>query len=209
VIEATLLFFVKYVIQREAQSDLIMAVIFVVAIFALPIWNWASHQMNKRLAYVIGIAFWAVVQIILVTLGPSTSLAVILFLAALAGIGVSAAHVIPWAIIPDAIEWDELQTGERHEGMFYSLVVLVRKVATSVALPLALLLLDATGYVPNAAQQPDSAVMGIRILSGPIPAIFLCAGIAFVLLYPMTREKHAAVRRELEQRKIGRVKETT
>jgi GPH family glycoside/pentoside/hexuronide:cation symporter len=201
VVESTLLFFVKYVIQRESQSDLIMAVIFVVAMLALPLWEWASRRLNKRLAYIVGIAFWAVVQIVLVTLGASTPLVVILFLAGLAGIGVSAAHVIPWSIIPDAIEWDELQTGERHEGIFYSLVILTQKVAISVALPLTLLLLDASGYVANAPQQKESAVMGIRILTGPIPAVLLCAGIVFALLYPLTREKHAQVRQEIEIQK--------
>jgi GPH family glycoside/pentoside/hexuronide:cation symporter len=201
VVESTLLFFLKYVLVRESHSDLIMATIFVVAIFALPLWEWASRNLNKRLAYVAGIAFWAVVQIVMVTLGASTPLVVILFLAGLAGIGVSAAHVIPWAIIPDAIEWDELQTGERHEGMFYSLVILIQKIAISVALPLTLLLLDATGYVANAAQQKESAVTGIRVLTGPIPAFFLCAGIVFAVLYPMTREKHAEVRQKIQIRR--------
>jgi GPH family glycoside/pentoside/hexuronide:cation symporter len=208
VVESTLLFFVKYVVQRESHSDLIMAVIFVVAIFALPLWEWASRHLNKRLAYVAGIAFWAVVQIVLVTLGASTPLAIILFLAGLAGIGVSAAHVIPWAIIPDAIEWDELQTGERHEGMFYSLVILIQKVAISVALPLTLLLLDATGYVANAPQQKESAVMGIRVLTGPIPAVFLCSGIVFAILYPLTREKHAEVRQQIQNRKVSKMEPT-
>ena len=106
-LEATLLFFIKYGIQREKQNDLIMLVIFVVAILALPLWEWVSRHMNKRWVYVVGIAFWAVVQIVMVTLGPSTSITLLLFLSGLAGIGVSAAHVIPWAIIPDAIEWDE------------------------------------------------------------------------------------------------------
>lgn len=207
ILESTLLYFVKYCVQRESSSDLIMGVIFVVAILALPLWEWASRHLNKRLAYIGGIAFWAVVQIVMVTLGASTSLTLILFLAGLAGIGVSAAHVIPWSIIPDAIEWDELQTGERHEGMFYSLVTLMQKVATSIALPLALVLLEATGYVPNALQQPSSALLGIRILAGPIPAALLCAGIAFAALYPLSRERHAEVVRELERRRAGRISE--
>jgi GPH family glycoside/pentoside/hexuronide:cation symporter len=206
-VEANLLYFVTYVIERADESNIIMAVIFVVAAMALPLWEWASRNMNKRLAYIVGIAFWAVVQIVLVTLGPTTPLWAILSLAALAGIGVSAAHVIPWAIIPDAIEWDELQTGERHEGMFYSLVILLKKIATSIALPLALLLLEASGYVPNGAAQPKSAVMGIRILAGPIPAFFLCAGIVFAVLYPLTRERHAEVRQELERRRLGQTEE--
>lgn len=207
-IESMLLYFIKYAVDRESQSDLIMLVIFGVAILALPIWNWISERWNKRWAYVIGIAFWAVVQIVIITLNPSTKLWLLLGLSAMAGIGVSAAHVIPWAIIPDAIEWDELQTGERHEGMFYSLVTLMQKVATSAALPLALLLLDATGYVANAEQQPASAVMGIRVLVGPIPAVLMCAGIAFAILYPLSREQHAEAVRELEQRRARRAQHT-
>jgi GPH family glycoside/pentoside/hexuronide:cation symporter len=139
---------------------------------------------------------------VMVTLNPSAGLTLLLFLCVLAGIGVAAAHVLPWAIIPDAIEWDEWQTGERHEGMFYSLVTLVQKVASSIAIPLALLLLDATGYVSNAARQPASALWGIRILAGPIPAVLLCTGILFAILYPLSRERYTKVRQELENRRV-------
>jgi len=207
VLEATLLYFVKYGVERESQSDLIMAVIFCTAILALPFWEWASRHWNKRWAYAGGVAFWAVVQLVMVTLTPSTGLAPLLFLCVLAGIGVGAAHVLPWSIIPDAIEWDEWQTGERHEGMFYSLITLMQKVATSIAIPLALLLLDVTGYVPNAARQPASALWGIRILAGPIPAVLLCAGILFAIRYPLSRERHAQICQELESRRIGKPEE--
>jgi Na+/melibiose symporter-like transporter len=37
-------------------------------------------------------------------------------------------------MIPDSIEWGELKTGERHEGVYYSLVTLLRKVARSPAI---------------------------------------------------------------------------
>ena len=94
------------------------------------------------------------VLLVMINLTPATPLYLILILCVLAGIGVSAAHVIPWAIIPDAIEYGELKTGERHEGMFYSLISLSQKVASSVAIPLALLVLDRTGYIPNSVQQP-------------------------------------------------------
>jgi len=208
-LQATLLYFVKYCVQREAQSDLIMGVIFVTAILVLPFWEWTSRRWNKRWAYVAGIAFWAAVQLVMVTLNASTDITLLLFLCVLAGIGVSAAHVLPWSIIPDAIEWDELRTGERHEGMFYSLITLMQKVASSVAIPLALLLLDVTGYTPNTARQPASALLGIRILAGPIPAALLCAGILFAILYPLSRERYAAVCEELESRRTMQKKEAT
>lgn len=203
VVQAILIFYIKYVAQREAESELMMGTIFVTAIFALPLWQWVSRKWNKRWAYIVGIAFWAVVQLVLITVTPATSLGMILILCILAGVGVSAAHVLPWAMIPDAIEWGEWQTGERHEGMFYSLVTLLTKVAASVAVPLVLLLLEVTEYVPNATLQPVSALWGIRIVMGPIPAILLCLGIWIAFHYPLDREQYRRVVEELERRRAA------
>lgn len=207
ILQTSLLFFIKYVVQREAQNDLIMATIFVTAILALPLWNWASARWNKRWAYVAGISFWAVVQVALITLGPATPLSLLLLMCVLAGIGVAAAHVLSWSILPDAIEWGEMQTGERHEGMFYSLVMLMHKVSASLAVPAVGLILQFTNYMPNAAQQPSSALMGIRIVIGPIPALLLCAGILFAILYPLGREEYTRLVRELESRRLRTGKE--
>jgi len=202
ILQTVLLFFIKYVMGRETDIDLIMAVIFIVAIFALPFWEWTSRKLNKRLAYAAGIAFWAVVQVVLITMNASSPLTLILFLCGLAGIGVGAAHVLPWSIIPDAIEWDEYQTGERHEGMFYSLVTLMQKIASSIAIPLTAVFLDLTHYVPNSATQPASALLGIRILVGPIPALLLIIGIIFALKYPLSREEFTRVVKELDARRL-------
>lgn len=110
-------------------------------------------------------------------------------------------HVMPWAILPDAIEYGELQSGERQEGMFYSLITLAQKVASSIAVPLALLVLQVSGYVPNSEVQPASAIFGIRMVAGPIPAFTLCMGILFTILYPLGRENFREITRQLEQRR--------
>jgi GPH family glycoside/pentoside/hexuronide:cation symporter len=201
VIQLVLLYFLKYWLLREGDSDLIMGVIFVTAILALPLWQWVAHKWSKRRAYVAGVAFWAAMQIVLVMVSASTSLEVILVLCFLAGIGVAAAHVLPWAIIPDAIEWDEWQTGERHEGIFYSLTTLIQKVALSAAVLMVPLVLQFTGYQPNVAEQSPSVLWGLRILVGPVPAVLLCAGILVAIRYPLSRERHAQIVQELESRR--------
>ncbi len=203
ILQAGLMYFIKYVVRLEAQSDMLMGTIFITAILALPVWNWLSRRWNKRTAYVAGISFWAVVQLVLITLTPETNIAFVFVLCFLAGIGVSAAHVLPWSILPDAVEWDEWQTGERHEGTFYSLVTLIQKVATSVAIPLTGVVLEVTGYIPNSADQPVSALTGIRLILGPIPAALLVIGILFAIFYPLSREQFRQVVGELETRRAA------
>ncbi len=202
-LQATLLYFIKFVLNRELQADLIMAAIFVTALVALPIWQWVSRTADKRIAYVIGIAFWAVVQVALVFLGAATPPAVVLGVCMLAGIGVAAAHVLPWAIIPDAIEWDEWRTGKRHEGVFYSMVTLVQKIASSLIVPLALLALQAVGYIPSSATQPERVVTALRVLVGPVPMVLLAAGILFALFYPLDRDQHGRIVAALEARRAS------
>ena len=135
---------------------------------------------------------------------PTVSTIVIIVLCCLAGIGVSAAHVLPWAIIPDAVEWDELQTGQRHEGMFYSLVMLAQKAASGLAIFVVGLSLEWSGYVANAQTQTPNALLTIRAVAGGFPAILLVCGIIFASIYPIGREAHQQIRAQLAARKAQR-----
>lgn len=204
IVQAVLIFYMKYGLGREAQSDILVGIIFVSAIPALAFWSRLARTRDKRVAYVVGVAFWAIVQIAITLVGPQTGMPVLVVLCVLAGVGVAAAHVLPWSILPDAVEWDEWSTGERHEGVFYSLVTLAQKAASAAAIPLVLLLLDAAGYEPLAAVQGPAVVRVIRVITGPVPAILLCLGIVSALLYPLTRQRFARITADLEERRRTR-----
>ncbi len=203
VVQTVLLYYVKYVLEKESMSDILMGLIFITAIIALPLWNWVSKKLDKRKAYAIGISFWAVAQLLLMSLNAGSSTIWVMTLCVIAGIGVSAAHVLPWAMIPDAIEYGELNTGERHEGVFYSLVTLMAKVASSIAIPLTAFVLEITDYIPNSSTQPQSALNGIRVLVGPIPAILLIIGIIFALRYPLERKEFNVILDKLKEKRAS------
>jgi len=139
----------------------------------------------------------------LIFLDPSLGFPAVVTLASLAGFGISAVHVLPWAMIPDAIEVDELQTGARHEGIFYALVSLFKKMASSISIPLTLLVMDWSGFISNAQTQPVSAIWAIRILTGPVPSILLLCGILFAIYYPLNRTEHAETRRKIQTRRLN------
>lgn len=60
------------------------------------------------------------------------------FLAVMAGFGVSTAYLVPWSMLPDVIELDELNTGQRREGIFYSFIVFVQKICLGLAVNIVL-----------------------------------------------------------------------
>lgn len=202
IIESMLLFFITDGLGMGEYETYILGGVFVTALFTLPFWNWVSNKKDKRTAYMYGMIFFAVVINLLIFVQPDWGLAPAMVLSVLAGFGVGAVQVLPWSMLPDAIEVDELNTGARHEGMFYSLVMLLRKFAPSLALPLALLTMEWSGYVAGAAQQPLSAIRAVKILTGPVPAVLLMIGVIFAVLYPLTRSKHEEIRRELAARRV-------
>lgn len=200
IIQNMLLLFLKYRMNLAAESDLVAGAVFITAIIVLPFWVWISQRTDKRQSYIYGMLFFIAVMITLGFLDPSLGFSVVIGLACFAGIGVSATHVLTWAMIPDAVEVDELQSGARHEGMFYALVTLFRKVASSIAIPMTALILGWSGYVANSSQQPETAVWAIRILIGPVASVFLLAGILFARFYPLSREVHVETREQIALR---------
>lgn len=205
VIQSILPFFITYWLDMEGRMTEIMAVMFVSALFWLPFWEWFSRRHSKQAAYAVGMGSLILVLVALAVLPARAPFALVMVLAALAGIGVSTAHIIPVSIVPDAIEWEELRTGQRNEGMFYSMVSLMNKVASSVAVPWAALVLGLSGFDESLGlAQPSSALTAIRLLVGLAPGVLMSGSIALALTYPLTRERYARIRRLLERRRARR-----
>jgi GPH family glycoside/pentoside/hexuronide:cation symporter len=201
IIEPTLLYFLKYRMKLpDDTADIVAGTVFVSALIVLPFWLWISKKYDKRKAYIAGMVFLSAVMCMLIFISPELGFPVVIVLAALAGIGVSAVHVLTWAMIPDAVEVDELKSGHRHEGMFYALVTLMRKISASVAVSLIPLVWKWSGYIADAPQQSEKAITAIRIMVGPIPSLFLMGGIIFALFYPLTRQTHRETREKIAAR---------
>jgi GPH family glycoside/pentoside/hexuronide:cation symporter len=146
-----------------------------------------------------------VVQLLIFSIQPG-QVAFVLGLAVLAGISVSSAHVLPDAIFPDVIEWDELRTGRRQEGIYYGVMNFVRKTTGALAIFIALQVLGWFGYQSppegvTSFQQSASALGAIRFLIGPLGAVLLFSAVTMAWFYPLTRERHARIRKLLARRK--------
>jgi len=180
---------------------LILGLILLSAVCWLPAWVWASGRWGKDRAYEVGAAILAVLLVAVAAL-PREATQFVYPLAVLAGFGVSMAHVIPWSIIPDVVDYGEWTTGRREEGAYYSLVDLAQKVAALATVPLAIFVLGLSGYV---AGQPvlGAALVALRLLTGLAPAALLLVGIGIALFYPVSRKRQAAIQEDLRRRKAA------
>ncbi len=175
------------------------------ALLMLFVWSYLSKRFGKKFVYFAGGFVWIIAQFGLFFLQPG-QVSLMYLLAVMAGFGVSTAYLVPWSMIPDVIELDELQTGQRREGVFYGFMVLLQKFGLALGLFLVGQALEQSGFLAAKAGealpvQPESALMAIRIAVGPIPTISLLFGLALTFFYPITREVHAEVLLKLAERK--------
>jgi GPH family glycoside/pentoside/hexuronide:cation symporter len=164
------------------------------------VWSAISRKVGKKAVYFMGMSLWVIVQAGLFFLRPQ-DVGLMYFLAVLAGFGVSTAYLIPWSMLPDVIELDELRTGQRREGIYYSFMVFLQKICLGIAVSLVLLSLEWIGYEPTLERQSEAVLWAIRTFIGPFPTIALIAGMVLTYFYPITREFHAEILLKLREKR--------
>lgn len=188
------------------RFTLVILAIQFTALAMLFVWSAICKKVGKTTVYIAGMALWVLVELCLFFLRPG-QVTLLYILAVIAGFGVSTAYLIPWSMVPDVIDLDELQTGQRREGVFYGFMVLLQKFGLALGLFLVGNVLDWAGFIEatgdTVPQQPDSALLAIRLLTGPVPAVLLLCSIVLAYFYPISREVHAEILLKLHERRVG------
>lgn len=117
--------------------------------------KYGKKEMSKigALCYVVGAAvlFLAPLGIISVT-EDNTKLDLVVYVVAqlIMALGLGIYSTVSWAMMGDAIDYNEWKTGNREEGIVYSLHSFFRKLAQGIGPAVALFIMQGMGYVNNA-----------------------------------------------------------
>ncbi|MEL6458459.1 MAG: MFS transporter [Cyanobacteria bacterium J06621_15] len=200
-------FFVTYCMKlKESDVPTVMIGVQGTALLMLFVWGALSKKVGKKVVYFLGIFLWMIAATGLFFLQPG-QITLMYILAVIAGCGVSVAYLVPWSMMPDVIELDELQTGQRREGVFYGFMVLLQKFGLAFGLFVVTRALEGAGFqekLPGQTElpiQPETALTAIRFALGPIPIACLICGLLLTYFYPITREMHAEIMLKLEERR--------
>ena len=132
--------------------------------------------------------------------------------APLMAFGLGGLFTLMGSMIADVCDLDELETGERREGMFGSIYWWVVKLGMAAALAVGGFLLNATGFdVALGGNQAEQTILLMRIFDMGVPVLTSALAIWAIMSYTLTEERAHEVREELERRrgKIGVAGEST
>jgi glucuronide carrier protein len=160
------------------------------------------EAIGKRWAYVAA-GLVGVAAGVGVALAPGSATAVGIAFWGVMGIGLGMINTLIFALQADTVDYGEWKTGTRAEGGSYSLLSFSRKTGQAVGGSVAAFAIGLGGYVSGAASQSDAAVTSIKVAAGAIPAGFILAATAVMLLYPLTEQALRRMVAEIAARRAG------
>jgi GPH family glycoside/pentoside/hexuronide:cation symporter len=168
------------------------------AIAMLFLWQRLARYSDKRTVFLLGapLALIALLGLVLVQPGQ---VGWMYGLGVVAGVGIATLYMMPFAMLPDVVDLDQLQTGLRREGLYFSALVFLQKLGLALALFTSGQVLSWAGFEAQGSQQPATALWAIRLLIGPMPALLLLVSLWFAYRYPISRDRHRQILAALAQ----------
>jgi sugar (glycoside-pentoside-hexuronide) transporter len=196
-----LLIYFTHWLGRRADFKWAILIFILAAAAFLPFWVRLAERHDKRRIFQWGCAWWAVFMAALAFVGPEfpPRWAVFATIALAAG-GYAVIEMMPWSMLGEVIDEDELACGERREGVYGGVLTWIRKLAGAMAFALTGFLLEWAGFQGRSESQSETARGAIRWLTTLGPAFFLLLAFALARGYTLDHARHAQIRAELARR---------
>jgi sugar (glycoside-pentoside-hexuronide) transporter len=194
------IYYFTYWLGRPEDFGPTLGLFLLSVVAALPLWLRVAKHVDKRTIFMLGAASWIGSQLFLLAATPEWPKLWVFVGAAIGGVGYAAADMIPWSMLGEVVDEDELRSGERREGLYFGLFTFLRKLGGAAAVAIALFLLELSGYA-NDQPQSEATLTTIRVLTAVVPGVFVALGAWVALGYPLTRARHTEILRALAQRR--------
>jgi GPH family glycoside/pentoside/hexuronide:cation symporter len=198
--------FIFYVTHAMKLPDTAMQLVFplflVTAILFIPAWLAVGKRLGKIRAYMIGLGLFTVMMASLF-FTKATQMPLFYSQIFLAGVAFSSFQLFPFSMLPDTVEYDELQSGMRREGVFCGMWSAGQKIAYSVGPPIVAYALALSGFTREGIQ-PKSVEVGIRIIFCLFPAFVILLSFIPFMKYDLTAERFEELKKEIAKKGEGR-----
>lgn len=205
------LYFAKYIMDKESMYSLFTMAIVPGGLVASLLVPWCTKKFGKRNTYIWSHIVGGVAMLIAFIVGiacdrgayTSTATTVVLLIAlVIAGIPSGFGNIVTYAMIGDTVEYLELKTGERAEGICFAMQTLINKIGMAVGAFVGVLAYYMAGVAANDASSvtPEGKDTMWFMLVG-IAAISFFLTVIPLFFYKFNEKQQQEAKAEIEARK--------
>ena len=206
---ASTIMFATYFGKAEL-SGVIQMIGFLPMFLFMPFIKKIVNKFGKKEASVAGtlVSLAGGLLLLVFPLIQNKNISLLMFMAGLVvfGVGMGVYTCVSWALMADAIDYNEWKFGSREEGTVYSLHSFFRKLAQGIGPSVVLVVMGWLGYISSKGTGGQSAataynmcwlVAGLYIFS----ALIQLVGLAFI--YNLDKKTLTKMNEELEERRAA------
>jgi len=171
------------------------------AFLVIPIVTKLSEKYGKKNAFVIATLI-SIIGYILKWWGFSPANPWLMFMPIpFLSFGIGGLFTLMMSMTADVCDLDELNNGERREGMFGAVYWWMVKLGTAIALLTSGVVLSMVGFDQTVEQQTVETITNLRIADIAIPVFTAIMAIVIIWRYNVTEERAFEIREALIQRR--------
>jgi GPH family glycoside/pentoside/hexuronide:cation symporter len=175
----------------------------------IPLTGWLATRIGKRKTFVITISV-SLVGYAMKWIGYNPDQPYWLLAAApFVAFGTGSLFTLMGAMISDVCDYDELETGQRREGVFGAIYWWMVKIGMALAGMLTGVMLNASGFAVELGSQAQETLLRLRVFDVGVPLITSALAIAVMARYPITEQRAYEIRDELQRRRGSSESEAT
>ena len=196
-------YYIYCVELTSAQIATVMLASGIISCFATIGVDFLCKKISKKMAWIIAAGLEGISMIILIAgvIKPG-QIGMIYLLVLLMALGLAAIYQIPWSMIPDCVDVNELETGRRTDGIVFGFIAFIQKVAGAIAIALVGTILTLIKYNPAGIQTAET-IFGMKMVYGIGCGGVLILTVLIVLAYPLSKKRHDDVLEALAARERG------
>ena len=198
--------------NMASMSGVVQMIGFLPMFIFMPFITKIVRKYGKKEASVVGTIVslvGGVIMMIFPMIGNvSTSLVVYLIGLCMFGVGMGVYTCVSWALMADAIDYNEWKFGTREEGTVYSLHSFFRKLAQGVGPSVVLVIMGALGYVSSLGtigQSAETAKNMCWLVGGLYLFSAIVQFIGLAVVYNLDKKTLETMNAELAERHVNSV----
>ena len=167
------------------------------ALISTPVWVYIGARIGKKTSYLRAMTINAIIVFLAFFLSDKYFF-LIYGLYLTMGFADAGNQLMSNSMVPDTVEYDQLLTGRRREGIIFGAWAFCRKFGMAMGALIASQIMGLLGFISGATIQTDMASLSVRIAYAIFPALLWLGAIYLLKQYQLDEKVFSEIQQKIK-----------